>query len=58
MTGPFRVDQETLALAASDVRSTRTEVDGQLKALQGNVEELGASWKGPASTGFASLMGR
>jgi len=58
MTGPFRVDQATLASAASDVRSTRAEVDGQLKSLQGNVEELGAAWKGQAATGFASLMNR
>jgi len=55
---PFRVDQATLHTAANDVRSTRTEVDGQLKSLQGNVEELSAAWKGQAATGFASLMNR
>lgn len=58
MTGPFRVDQATLATAAGDVRSTRSEVDGQLKSLGGDVEELGAAWKGQAATGFANLMGR
>ncbi|GIE78135.1 hypothetical protein Aph02nite_40850 [Actinoplanes philippinensis] len=58
MTGPFRVDQATLATAASDVRSTRTEVDGQLKSLQGNVQELGSAWKGQAATGFSNLMQR
>ena len=56
MGSPFRVDQATLHAAANDVRSTRGEVDGQLKSLQGNVEELGAAWKGQAAAGFTKLM--
>ena len=53
---PFRVDQATLHTAANDVRSTRTDVDGQLKSLHGSVEELGAAWKGQAAAGFQRLM--
>jgi WXG100 family type VII secretion target len=55
---PFRVDQATLHTAASDVRSTRTEVDGQLKTLKGAVDELAVAWKGQASSGFQQLMMR
>lgn len=58
MTGPFIVDQETLAAAAGDVRSTRTEVDSSLKSLQGDVAELGSAWKGQAAAGFTNLMTR
>jgi 6 kDa early secretory antigenic target len=60
MTGmsgsPFQVDHATLHTAANDVRSTRSEVDGQLKALSGVVEELGAAWQGQAAGGFQRLM--
>jgi WXG100 family type VII secretion target len=55
---PFRVDQATLHTAANDVRSTRTEVDGQLKTLKGAVDELGAAWQGQAASGFQQLMVR
>ena len=56
MGSPFEVDQATLHTAASDVRSTRTEVDGELKKLWGVVDDLAIAWKGQASTGFQQLM--
>jgi early secretory antigenic target protein ESAT-6 len=54
----FTVDYATLHKAAGDVRSTRTEVDGDLRRLQGLAEELGGQWRGQAATGFNSLMAR
>jgi WXG100 family type VII secretion target len=42
----FEVSAASLHTAASDVRSTRSDVDG----------ELAMAWKGGASTGFQNLM--
>ena len=54
----FEVEAATLHTAASDVRSTRSEVDGELKKLWNVVDDLAIAWKGQASTGFQSLMTR
>ncbi|WP_433460171.1 WXG100 family type VII secretion target [Micromonospora sp. CA-248212] len=40
------------------MRSTRSEVDGELKKLWNVVDDLAMAWKGQASTGFQSLMAR
>lgn len=58
MTSPFEVDHATLHTAANDVRSTRSEVDGELKKLWSVVDDLAIAWQGQASTGFQSLMNR
>src|SRR6266545_154771 len=58
MTGQFEVEHATLHTAASDVRSTRSEVDGELKKLWGVVDDLAIAWKGSASAGFQNLMSR
>ncbi len=58
MSGPFQVDHATLHTAAKDVRTTRSEVDGELKKLWGVVDDLGVAWRGQASTGFQNLMQR
>jgi WXG100 family type VII secretion target len=55
---PFEVDHSTLHTAANDVRTTRTEVDGELKKLWGVVDDLAIAWKGQASGGFQNLMQR
>lgn len=52
----FQVDAGTLHGAAKDVRATRTEVDGELKKLQGVVGELRSAWQGNAAAGFHQLM--
>ncbi|MGC4768583.1 WXG100 family type VII secretion target [Micromonospora sp. DT44] len=54
----FEVSAASLHTAASDVRSTRSEVDGELKKLWDVVDDLAMAWKGQASTGFQSLMTR
>ncbi|GAA2676658.1 MULTISPECIES: WXG100 family type VII secretion target [Actinoplanes] len=58
MTSPFEVDHATLHSAANDVRTTRSEVDGELKKLLGVVDDLAIAWQGQASSGFQSLMQR
>jgi WXG100 family type VII secretion target len=58
MTGQFEVEHATLHTAANDVRTTRSEVDGELKKLWGVVDDLAVAWQGQASTGFQSLMSR
>ncbi len=52
------VDYATLHKAANDVRSTRSEVEGDLRRLASLAEELGGQWRGQAATGFQSLMTR
>jgi uncharacterized protein YukE len=54
----FAVDCATSHKAAGDIRSTRTEVDGDFKRLQGLAGEFGGQWRGQAATGFNSLMTR
>jgi WXG100 family type VII secretion target len=58
MAGPFSVDHGTVRTAASDVRSTRSEVDGELNKLRGVVDDLAAAWKGQAGGTFQQLMTR
>lgn len=52
------VDYATLHQAAGDVRSTRTEVDGELKKLQGAVDMLAGAWQGAGGASFQTLMAR
>jgi WXG100 family type VII secretion target len=54
----FEVDHATLHTAANDVRTTRDEVDGEMKKLWNVVDDLAIAWQGKASTGFQSLMTR
>ncbi|MEV4757077.1 WXG100 family type VII secretion target [Micromonospora sp. NPDC049559] len=58
MAEQFEVDAATLHSAASDVRSTRSDVDGDLGRLWNVVDDLAMAWKGDASTGFQQLMQR
>ena len=52
------VDYATLHKAANDTRSTRTEVEGDLRRLASLAEELGGQWRGTAASGFQTLMTR
>jgi early secretory antigenic target protein ESAT-6 len=58
MAGPFSVDHATLGKAATDVQTTRSEVDGELKKLRSVVSELSGAWVGVAASGFQSVMTR
>jgi WXG100 family type VII secretion target len=55
---PFSVDYASVQAAAQDVRSARSEVDGDLKALAGVVNDLACGWQGTASTTYQNVMGR
>jgi WXG100 family type VII secretion target len=55
---PFEVDQQTLRAAATDVRSTRSDVDGDLRRLRAVIDQLAMAWRGQAGTGFQALMQR
>lgn len=55
---PFEVDQQTLHAAANDVRSTRSDVDGDLNRLRGVIDQLAGAWRGTAAVGFQNLMQR
>jgi WXG100 family type VII secretion target len=58
MAEQIEVDAATLHQAAGDVRSTRSEVDGDLGRLWNTVDDLAMAWKGEASAGFQQLMNR
>lgn len=55
---PIQVDQATLRQAAGDVRSTRSDCDGDLRRLQGLVQQMATAWQGQAGVGFQTLMQR
>lgn len=55
---PFTVDAATLHNAAKDVRSTRADVDGDIKKLSSLVGEIGSQWQGQAAGAFQRLMGK
>ena len=55
---PIIADVETLHKAATDIRSTRGDVEGDLRTLWGTVDDLAIAWKGAASGGFQQLMQR
>lgn len=58
MGNSMEVDHATLHTAANDVRSTRSEVEGELRTLWGVVDDLAIAWQGQASVGFQNLMTR
>jgi WXG100 family type VII secretion target len=58
MAEQIELDAATLHKAASDVRSTRSEVDGDLARLWNTVDDLAMAWAGEASTKFQDLMTR
>jgi WXG100 family type VII secretion target len=61
MTSPgqhIEVDHATLHTAANDVRSTKAEVEGELRKLWSVVDDLAIAWLGQASGGFQTLINR
>jgi WXG100 family type VII secretion target len=55
MSSASNMDFTTLHQAASDVRSVKSEVDGQLKSLDSIVQEMAGQWRGAAATAFQGL---
>lgn len=58
MAEQIQLDAATLHKAATDVRTTRGEVDGDLARLWNTVDDLAIAWQGEASAGFQQLMTR
>lgn len=58
MAERIELDAATLHQAANDVRSTRSDVDGDLGRLWNAVDDLAMAWLGEASAGFQQLMNR
>jgi ESAT-6 family protein len=59
MGNNLQVDHATLHTAASDVRSTRDEIQGDLSRLESLVQQdLAGAWQGSAATSFQQLMQR
>jgi WXG100 family type VII secretion target len=58
MAGSFNTDATTMQKAAQQVQQVSDEISGELRALQGNLDPVAASWKGAASSAFQQLMVR
>ena len=58
MAGSFNTDATTMQKAAQQVQQVSDEISGELRALQGNLDPVAASWKGAASSAFQQLMMR
>ena len=54
----FKTDVQTMNTAASNVDRVNADVQGELRRLQGVVDDIAASWKGEAQNSFACLMQR
>ena len=54
----FKTDIQTMNNAASNVDRVNEDVQGELRRLQGVVDDVAASWKGDAQHSFAGLMQR
>ena len=53
----FESDRESLVQGAGQVRSTRTDVSGDLSKLRNVIDDLVAhGWHGTASQGFSQVM--
>ena len=51
-----RAAEGALKQGFSAVESTKADIDGHLKRLEGDLSTIGSSWQGAAATQFQSLM--
>ena len=58
MAGSFNTDAATMQRAAQQVQQVSEEINAELRALQGNLDPVAASWRGSASSAFQQLMVR
>jgi WXG100 family type VII secretion target len=49
------VDYTTLYQAAKDVRSVKSEVEGEVRSFDGTVQQMLGGWRGGAATAFQGL---
>jgi WXG100 family type VII secretion target len=55
MSGTSSVDFTTLYQAAKDVRSVKSEIDGEVRNFDGAVSQMLGGWRGSAATAFGGL---
>lgn len=58
MAGSYGTDFEVMSKAAQSVRDTVSEIQSEMRSLQGNLEPLAGAWKGDASSAFQQLIER
>ena len=51
-----RAAEGALKQGFAAVESTKADIDGHLKRLEGDLSTIGSSWQGAASVQFTSLM--
>ncbi len=51
-----RATEGALKQGYTAVESTKTEIDGHLSRLEGDLSTIGSSWQGDAATQFQTLM--
>lgn len=57
MTGQLSAAEGAILRGADTVSSTREELRGRLKTLEGQIAAMGKGWDGPAAAAFHTLMG-
>jgi WXG100 family type VII secretion target len=54
----FETDPAVLQKAASQIRQTSDDINGELRSLLSQIEPLAGAWKGAASNAFQELISR
>jgi len=58
MAGEFSRADQALTRGATFVQSAKSDLEGQLGTLRGQLEGIGSAWQGGASTAFQTTMTR
>jgi WXG100 family type VII secretion target len=56
MAGTFQTGSTEMLQAVQGMESTNQSLQGNLRNLQSEVEQVAGAWKGTAATAFANLM--
>ncbi|QAY64688.1 WXG100 family type VII secretion target [Xylanimonas allomyrinae] len=57
MQSNISAEEGALEQGAIAVADAKTAIDGQVKFVRGEIEQLSGMWTGPAAAKFAQLMG-
>jgi WXG100 family type VII secretion target len=58
MAGGYGTDVAVMQKAASQIRQTSDEINGELRSLLALLEPLASQWRGEAATAFQQLIER
>ncbi len=56
LAGGFNTDLDVMDAASKKVDAINQRIQGQLKTLRSQVEQVRGEWKGPASARYTTLM--